>query len=194
MTKFLLLLPLALLLSACAWNKPQTAVLVTEGFHTELPAKGTRAVFVDFWSTNRSPVGYSPDLDGMLQDYVAAWLRHVGIVLIVPVQDRGPLLEEQRFRLLQDDARLRIGQMHGASLFIDLQIGSRWEDPVVTVKATSVETGEIVWSGSAKARACVWGERDPAQLRRLADHALATAFGFEQSGTHVVQVAKGCGR
>lgn len=199
MTKYLLLLTLMVWLSGCAGGAGPSAtaipIVLTEGFHTGMPAAGTRAMFTEFGKNHRSGGdSYSAEAR-ILEEFTARWLRHVGISVVASPETRWQLREEQQFRLRQEDAdELRIGRMRGASQVIHLEIHDRSpEPPRVTIQAMAVETGEIVWSGSALMPRWPSPPESESTRRRhlraidfelLADWALATAFGFARSGGH----------
>ncbi|MGH2359355.1 MAG: hypothetical protein ACRDGM_02280 [bacterium] len=242
MTKSVLLLPLMVCLSGCAAAQPTKLIVVTDGFQAVKPTPGTRAVFLDFWErpprAGRHPLGEmhgtfreaeaawrrehggrgEPDLSAerrrALQQAAAAWLReHGGIEMLVPRDSRDELLEEQRFRLRQDDADdLKVGRLRGASLVINVEGTERWgQEPEVRIQAASVETGEIVWWGSARfpgpggrrdpgtAFFCVWADRISLPfLGWMMTGALETAFGLLPPSRHAVDErvrrvdARGC--
>ena len=203
-----ILLFLALLPSACAWlSTPSTAVVTLDGFHTRLPEPGTRAMFPELSFSGRSSA-YDFTGEGLARDAVATWLSKRGVTFVVPVSDRYKLVEEQRFRLQHDGGdTLRVGKMQGASIIVDVHIGSGSRDPSVTVRATSVETGEIVWSGTAQMPPRMVADYslskstpvyrtaqvvDGQTLSLLACGALNVAFGLEQPGSYRVPLDHIC--
>lgn len=184
-------------LSGCS-SGPTTLPLTTAGFVTERPAAGTRAMFRELW-LGEHRIGYNDGAEEAVREYMAGWLRRVGVVLVVPATSRYQLLEEQRFRLRQDED-VQIGKLGGAALIIEVRVLLRMmEDPAVRVQATSVETGTIVWAGSATMPRC--GPREVLfsgtsvpgwMLERLADFALATAFGLTTPGVTLITVDRRC--
>jgi len=198
-----LLCMLIVWLAGC--TSPPTYVVQTDGFHaSSIDVVGLRytdaqgrprvkvkkldpvpAMFTALWEWKGAGYHYAGEEEA--RDAAVEWLTHVGVVPIVPRDVRHELLDEQRFRLLQDDDKLRLGRMQGVQWIIDVRVrGAVLEQPAVTIRATSVETGEIVWSGSARSQRSMREDHpSSACIRLLVDQALATAFGFLQPGRQV---------
>ena len=203
----------ALILSACASTPPPVTSMLTEGFHRTLTPAGTPAAFATLdESLARGSIDPSYDFSGHTAavDAISTWLQQHGLVIVTTNRDR--LLAEQRFRLQHESAdAVRVGRMQGAALLLDVRITNGSTDPTVTIRATSVETGEVAWSGSAKmpprtvadySHKNFMGEVIPlyrtAQkidgqtLSLLACHALRTAFCLEPPGTYQIRLDRPC--
>jgi transposase len=189
-------------------------VIVTDGFHAKLPAAGTHAQFPELWPGHGKSALYNYPEESHARDAIVTWLRKRGVVFVVPVEERYRLTTEQRFRLQHDASdTVKIGKMEGASLLIAVRIDDGIiRAPSVTVTATEVETGEIVWSGSARMAPRTVADYshktsmgtviplyesarqiDAQTLSVMACHALATAFGILSPSKYQVRLDEPCG-
>ena len=140
----------AMLLVGCG----RTIHPLTEGFHLQIPEKGTRAVV---WGNHEVAVGAA-----------VTWLQRKRLRLVERAR-LHEVLKEQRVQLThspEDEADiLRVGRLIGANwvVFIDTKMRSNERTAVtqyradawveyhlsVTVRGVDVESGEILWSGRA---------------------------------------------
>lgn len=190
------LLPvLALLsLSGCV------AFPITDGFHHGLPEPNSRIVV---W-------GNSPVVSGA----TVIWLQKRGLKMV----ERAKLLqifEEQRIRLThtpEDEAPvLRVGRLLGAGMIVfadgsstseikgDYQSGTSGgygdvhtvHSGAVTIRGVDVESGEVLWSGTARYARQYRGSPEDV-LMKLTCQALATAWGFRPSGQLEISSEAAC--
>jgi len=144
------------------------------------------AVFTELFAYHK-PSFYDYSSERVAKHAAVEWLRHVGVTPVISPEVRETAIEEQRRQLRQQkDASVRIGVMSGAVWLIDVRVDERnpWRAGV-HLWATSIETGEVVWSGTARSPyTAQYYESSPRPecIRLLTDHALATAFGFQQPG------------
>jgi len=201
---------LLLLLPACAWGPPPPPMvaLTTTGFHSTLPAPGTTVTVAASAFGDRETM-YDYKGEGLARDYVTTWLNQRGVVLVTLRRDA---LRLEQYRQLQEtgDAAVRVGQLKGATQLIDLRVRAEHE-PTVTVRATSIETGEVVWAATAHmpplyrvrhVLADSFGATMPVYDRverldghtisLLTCHALATAFGLRDPGTTEIRLDHPC--
>ena len=75
-----------LLLTSCASQPPAPiTAMVTTGFHTRLPAAGTRAQFPDLWPGHGRSSTYPFKEEAMARESVVTWMTQRGVVFVVPV-------------------------------------------------------------------------------------------------------------
>lgn len=201
------------LLSACAWFQPVQPPIVpvsTHGFQTAVPTAGTVVTYTALDGRNLSWNSYDFRGERIARDFITSWLHQRGVVFVTADQDA--LLQEQYWQLAHTaNPTMRVGKLKGAAQIIDVRITSGYNDPAVTIKATSVETGEIVWTGSATMpviRSLDTSHRnfmgeviplvhtieklDTHTMGLLACHALRTAFGLQPPGTYPVRLDRPC--
>ncbi len=160
---------------------------VTDGFQKSLPQRQARLVV---WGSN-------PTANAA----VTTWLQKLGLTIIERARLQQ-LLAGQRIVLTDapnDDAQM----LHAAKLlgleqvvYVDVLtvetgvIRPLFNPPLTTsiasvsVRGVQVETGEVVWSGTARYRNPVTEHDD--YVVRLSCQALATAWGLRPPGEHPV--------
>lgn len=171
-------------------NQP---VPITDGFQNALPKPGQRVVI---WGGHPSATGSAIN-----------WLQRQGLRIVERAQLRK-LFDEEHIQLTHspdDEAQvLRVGKLLGAHavVFLDTpitggsrasgggfaygNIGSSSMDSASVystsawIRGVSIETGEVLWS--ATARFPVSSASLDNVLAVLTCHALATAWGFRESG------------
>lgn len=166
---------------------------VTDGFQKALPQRQARIVV---WGGNP-----------MANAAVTTWLQKLGLTIIERTRLQQ-LLSEQRVVLTNtpyDDVQiLRVGKLLGLDhiVYVDVSavemgaIKPLFNPPITTylasvsVRGVQVETGEVVWSGTARYRNPVTEYDD--YLVRLSCQALATAWGLRPPGEHPVSSQAMC--
>jgi hypothetical protein len=174
-----------------AWgNSP---VPITDGFRNSLPKPGERVVI---WGGHPSATGSANN-----------WLQRQGLRIVERAQLRK-IFDEQHIQLTHtpdDEAQvLRVGKLLGANavVFLDTpvtggsrssaggfaygNVGSSSMDSASVystsawIRGVSIETGEVLWSATAR-----YPESSASLdhvLAVLTCHALATAWGYRESG------------
>lgn len=196
MLQLLLVLLMASLPSCAGFGaSPSRDVVLTDGSHQSLPAPGTKMMV---W-TPSSDGSYQRSEDQatiQIRDAVTIWLQKHGMVLVG--QDRNAVLSEQQFRLMSRDDRVRVGQLTGVQQVVFQHLADNLAH--VTLQAVDVESGEVVWIGSASTPAefltdgRIWllgPVLRPPALRALACHALRTAWGLEPPARYALS-SKSC--
>lgn len=187
--------------------------LVTDGFHTRLPGEGETFQFAEIEEVRWGPSWSSGLKDEQVaREAITRWLARRGLVPIAGAATRQVLREEQRFRLQRDGDPIRLDRMPGANFRIAVGIfGRERDDQSLMLRATDIETGVVIWSGSA--RLIVQRPPGPADLREtelelqrrigsekvgvgrvnlLTCYALATAWGQVAAGSYSLPTAQRC--
>ncbi len=166
---------------------------ITDGFHQALPKPGGRIVV---WGGHPAATGTAIN-----------WLQRQGLRIVERAQLQK-VFDEQSIRLTHtpdDEAHvLRVGKLVGADAvaFLDTPItggnrttgggfayggigGSSMDSSSVYstsawIRGVSIETGEVLWSATARYEQSHAGLDDV--LAELTCHALATAWGYRQPG------------
>lgn len=156
---------------------------VTDGFQKALPERQARIVV---WGGNLTA-----------NAAVTTWLQKLGLTIIERARVQQ-VFAEQRIVLTNtpyDDAQmLRVGKLIGLDqiVYVDVsavEVGTirpLFNPPITTyianvaVRGVRVETGEVVWSGTARYRNPIMGHDD--YVVRLSCQALATAWGLRPPG------------
>ena len=165
----LAVLPVAL--SACVIVFP-----TTDGFHHELPRPGTVVIVL-----GRHPMSVT----------TSQWLQKRGLVIV----ERARLEEvfkEQGLVLTYTPDRegdlLRVGQLVGAEQLVFTDHAGYSS---ASIRAVDVQTGKVLWSGSAYWPDEVMGSPQE-KLIRLTCQALATAWGFRPTGNRWISSDSMC--
>jgi hypothetical protein len=116
---------------------------------------------------------------------LTTWLQKHGLTMLTI--DRVANLDEQQIRPTEGDANaLQMGKLLGADLAVRYVTTANASQ--ISVEAVDVESGIIVWTGSALTDS----EPRPEMIRLLTCHALATAWGLEPAGHHDVHREEAC--
>ncbi|TAJ29070.1 MAG: hypothetical protein EPO64_04145 [Nitrospirae bacterium] len=166
---------------------------VTDGFSTMLPQRQERLLV---WSANVTAAATA-----------ATWLQKQGLTVTEPVRVQQ-VFSEQKITLTNspsDDAQmLRAAKMLGLShiVYVDVsavEVGMLkppFSPPLATyivgvaIRGVQVESGAVVWSGTARYRGPVT-ERDD-YVANLTCQALATAWGLRPPGEHPIDSQSMC--
>lgn len=166
---------------------------ITDGFRTSLPKPAERVVI---WGGHPAATGSA-----------ISWLQRQGLLIVERAQLRK-IFDEQHIQLTHtpdDEAQvLRVGKILGANVvvFLDTPVtggsvtsggsfaygnvgSSRLDSASVYstsawIRGVSIETGEVLWSATARYPES-YANLDHT-LAILTCHALATAWGYRQSG------------
>lgn len=116
---------------------------------------------------------------------LTTWLQKHGLTVLTI--DRLANLDEQQIRPTEGEANaLQIGKLLRADLAVRYVTTANASQ--ISVEAVDVESGIIVWTGSALTDS----EPRPEMIRLLTCHALATAWGLEPAGHHDVHREEAC--
>jgi len=183
MTSFLreLIVFLFLVLSGCSLLPFSSGwVVKTDGARVAPPSTNIKALIDD-----RVPSQAQYSLMRVVHSELATWLEKCGVVMLTMA--RATIQNEQRFRLTQaDDETVHLGRMLGADPVVSYMVDSSVSQ--VTVEAVQVETGVIVWTGSAVTAM----NHEAEAIRALTCHALATAWGLEVPGRYYLYSSNVC--
>ena len=166
------------------------SLLITDGFHHSLPSSRTLMVV---WGK-----------DSASESTAITWLQRRGFRVVERAR-LDQIFEEQAVRLKHTpDSEadiLHVGKLAGAEIvvFVETSIRTResvefaayggmaagerkmFYDASLSVRRVDVESGEIIWSGSARFTEPIRHNLDDA-LINLTCHALATAWGLRSPG------------
>jgi hypothetical protein len=148
-----------------------SCVPVTNGFHAELPKRETATIV---WGDDLSAVGTA-----------TTWLQQQGLVVTERSLLAGTLDMEHRdmTHTLTDEATmLQTAKTMGVQEVVFVDRGGDDRAPMVSVRGVQADSGRVHWSGTA--RYDTFKTRPTKDtLANLTCQALATAWGFRESGT-----------
>lgn len=168
------MIPFILLLISMALVGCGGGGAITDGYAKQLPAPNTKVVVIGVSRKNTIKAATAQ---------AAQWLRQRGVVVL----ERSALprvLDEQYLRMAYgsdyDADQLRLVGVAGADDVVIVENGTGW----VGVRSISVQTGEVLWSGTANGDLAGYDLDMNYETTELTKLALEKAFSQPSNGGH----------